>query len=240
MRIEIAADTASLAIAAADALCDAVRTQPDAAIGLPTGNTPVAAYAELQRREAAGDARFAEATAWAVDEFADATLATPGTNSVFYREHLCIALHALRVPDPGAPDPDAHIAAFADALHRAGGLDLCVLGIGRNGHIAFNEPGSAADAPARVVALTEVSRQAHAATFGGIERVPHRGMTLGVADILAARRILVLAHGAHKATIVAAAIEGTQTADVPASWLQHHADVTWLLDPDAASGLTRR
>lgn len=240
MRIEIVADASALAIAAAGAICDAVRAKPDAVLGLPTGNTPIATYAELQRREDAGGVTFTRATAWAIDEFADATRRTPGTNSVFYREHLRIALHALHVPNPGAEDPDAHIAAFADALARAGGLDLCVLGIGRNGHIAFNEPGAAFDAPARVVMLDDVSRQAHAATFGGIERVPLRGMTLGVADILASRRILVLAHGAHKAEVVAAAIEGAPTAALPASWLQRHEGVTWMLDEEAAGRLARR
>jgi glucosamine-6-phosphate deaminase len=239
MRIEIVPDDATLANGAADALCDAVRRKPDAALGLPTGNTPILTYRELQRRQDAGEASFARATAWAIDEFADATRATPGTNSVFYREHLRITLRALHVPNPGAVEPEAHIRAFAAALRKAGGLDLCVLGIGRNGHVAFNEPGSPVDAPARVIDLTPVSRGAHAATFGSLDRVPHRGMTLGMADILESRKILVLAHGTHKATVVAAAIEGPQTADVPASWLQAHDDVTWLIDNAAASALTR-
>ncbi len=239
MRIEIVPDDATLASRAADAICEAVRQKPDAALGLPTGHTPILTYRELQLRQDAGEISFARATAWAIDEFADATRTTPGTNTVFYREHLRLNLGALHVPNPGAAGPTEHIRAFADALRRAGGLDLCVLGIGRNGHVAFNEPGSPVDAPARVVNLKAVSRAAHAATFGSLGRVPHRGMTLGMADILEARKILVLAHGAHKATVVAAAIEGPQTADIPASWLQVHDDVTWIIDDAAASALTR-
>jgi glucosamine-6-phosphate deaminase len=237
MRIEVRADAAAVAAGAADAICEAVRARPAARIGLPTGGTPISTYRELARREARGESDFAQAVVYAVDEFAGATRDTPGTNSVFYRQHVRIHLRALHCPDPAAPDPEAHIRAFADAMRRDGGLDLCVLGIGANGHIAFNEPGAALDSRARVVTLDDVSRRAHAATFGSLDRVPARGMTLGVADLLEARAVLVLAQGEHKAAIVRAAIEGEQTAAVPASWLQPHLNITWLLDESAASSL---
>lgn len=240
MRIDVVADEVTLAVRAADAICDAVRVKRDAVLGLPTGNTPIRAYAEIARRIERGDADLRRASVYAIDEFAGATRTTPGTNSVFYREHLRFPVRALHIPNPGARDAGEHIAAFADALRRAGGFDLCVLGIGRNGHIAFNEPGSAVDAPARVVDLTPSSREAHAATFGSLDAVPSRGMTLGVADILASRAILVLAHGERKASMVRAAIEEAPVADIPASWLQMHDDVTWLLDEAAASQLTAR
>jgi glucosamine-6-phosphate deaminase len=150
-----------------------------------------------------------------------------------------VRFRALHCPNPGAADPDEHIRAFADAIGRAGGLDLCVLGIGVNGHIAFNEPGSGADSRARAVDLAPASRQAHAASFGSLARVPARGMTLGVADLLAARSILMMAQGAGKAAILREAIEGPMTSAVPASWLQAHGDVKWLLDEAAAAALRR-
>ncbi len=240
MRIEVIADEQTLAVGAADAICDAVRAKADAVLGLPTGNTPIRAYEQIGRRVERGEIGFEQAIVYAIDEFAGAARTTPGTNSVFYREHLRFPVGALHIPNPAARDADEHIAAFADALRRAGGFDLCVLGIGRNGHIAFNEPGSAIDAPARVVDLTPVSREAHAATFGSLDAVPARGMTLGVPDILASRAILVLAHGARKAAIVRAAIEESPSATVPASWLQSHENVTWLLDEAAASQLAAR
>lgn len=240
MRTEIVAGEEALAARAADIIRDAVRAKPAALLGLPTGNTPIRAYAELERRVAAGEADFSHTTIYAVDEFAGVTRATPGTNSLFYRQHLNIGQRALHCPNPSAHDADEHIRAFADAIRRAGGLDLCMLGIGINGHAAFNEPGSSRDSRARVVDLTPASREAHAATFGSLAAVPERGMTLGVADLLEARAILVLAAGSRKAAIVRLAIEGPQTADVPASWLQPHADVTWLLDEAAATGLRRR
>jgi glucosamine-6-phosphate deaminase len=240
MRIEIVAVEEALAARAADVICDVVRAKPAALLGLPTGATPVRTYAELERRVAAGAADFSRASVYAIDEFAGATRTTPGTNSVFYRQHLNISQHALHCPNPSAHDADEHIRAFADAIRRADGLDLCVLGIGINGHIAFNEPGSSRDSRARVVDLSPASRAAHTVAFGSLDAVPERGMTLGVADLLEARSILVLASGSQKASIVQRAVEGPETAAVPASWLRSHADVMWVVDEAAAAELRRR
>src|SRR5438105_620338 len=148
MRIEVFPDEATLAIAAADAICDAVRAKPAAVLGLPTGKTPIATYAELDRRARSGAVDFSRANAYALDEFAGVEPTTPGTNAAFFREHLRIPLR-LHLPNPTAIDLDAEIATFAESIRSAGGFDLCVLGIGANGHIAFNEPPSARDAPAR-------------------------------------------------------------------------------------------
>ena len=237
MRIEIVANEAALAVRAADLICDAIRAKPAAMLGLPTGTTPVLTYAELRRRVAAGEADFSRAAIYAIDEFSGAAPAAPGTNCAFYARHVRFGQRSLRCPDASAPDPEAQIRAFVDAIRHAGGFDLCVLGIGVNGHIAFNEPGSVRISRARVVNLTTASREAHAAAFGSLAAVPVRGMTLGVADLLEARSIVVLAAGARKATIVRDAIQGGETPDVPASWLQSHADATWLLDETAASEL---
>jgi glucosamine-6-phosphate deaminase len=239
MRIEIFADEAALAQRAAGLICDAAR-RAGARIGLPTGRTPLATYAELARREASGDCDFTAATAYAIDEFAGPEQGAPGTNAAFFREHLPLRLRALRCPMSSARYPDDHIRAFAEALRLAGGLDLCVLGIGTNGHVAFNEPGSSHEAPARVVELTNESRAAHADAFGGLDRVPRRGMTLGIADIMEARALLVLATGPRKAPAVRAAIEAPPSSSIPASWLRDHPDLTWLLDGAAASLLSRR
>ena len=237
MQVRTLPDTHAVAVAAADVIADVVSEKPDAMLGLPTGNTPIATYEELRRRVDAGALDLSRATVWAVDEFVGPTRATPGTNSVFYRTHLRVPVRALHIPNPSAREPEEHVGAFAAAIRRSGGLDLCVLGIGVNGHIAFNEPPSSAESTAGVVTLAPLSREAHAESFGGLEHVPTRAMTLGVADILAARRILVLATGASKAAIVRRAIEDPPAADVPASWLQQHAGCTWLLSAHAASRL---
>ncbi|MBF6599526.1 MAG: glucosamine-6-phosphate deaminase [Dehalococcoidia bacterium] len=240
MRIRIATDPGALACAGADLVAAVLRERPDAVLGLPTGDTPIGLYDELQRRVEAGAVDLSRAVGWAIDEFSGVPRAAPGTNSVFYRAHVRLPLRALQIPNPAARDPAAHIAAFADALRRAGGFDLCILGIGMNGHIAFNEPGSARDSRARVVTLAAGSRAAHAADFGGVERVPARALTLGIADLLGARRLLVLASGRAKAAIVRVAVVGPVKAEVPASWLQQHDDCTWLLDQEAAAELQGR
>jgi glucosamine-6-phosphate deaminase len=240
MPIEVVRDAAALARRAAEIICETARAKPNAVIGLPSGDTPRATYALLALRAEQGDCELGRVTVFAVDEFADARRDTPGTNSMYFRNEVNVPVRTLHVPNPSARDPDEHVRAFAESVRRAGGFDLCVLGIGVNGHIAFNEPGSGADSRARVVELTESSREAHAAAFGSLDAVRARGLTLGVADLLESRAILVLAQGERKAAVVAAAIEGPATADVPASWLQHHADVTWLLDEAAAARITRR
>lgn len=239
MRIEILAGEAAVAVRAADIVCEAAR-RAGARIGLPTGRTPLAAYAELARREAAGAADFIGVTAYAIDEFADAERGAAGTNEAFFRDHLRLRLKALHCPMSSARYPDVHIRAFAEAVRFAGGLDLCVLGIGKNGHVAFNEPGSPRDAAARVVELTEESRAAHRGEFGSLERVPRRGMTLGIVDMMESRAVLAIATGAYKAPAVRAAIEGAASPDTPASWLRDHVHLTWLLDESAASVLSHR
>jgi glucosamine-6-phosphate deaminase len=240
MRVEVLADEHAVAVRAADIICDVVRTRPDAHIGVPTGQTPIAAYAELARREVNGAIDFSRVVAYAIDEFAGVAATTPGTNAEFYSRYLRFHPKALHCPMSGALYPDVHIRAFAESIRFGGGLDVCVLGIGVNGHIAFNEPGSTEDSAARAVDLTPESRAAHAEEFGSLEQVPARGMTLGVADLLEARAILAIATGTPKARVVRDAIEGEVSAAVPASWLQRHGDVTWLLDEAAAAMLRGR
>lgn len=235
MRIEVLDDAAAVAARAADIICDVLRAKPGALLGLPTGATPLPVYAELERRARRDVGLFANATGYAIDEFVAARRDMPGTNGAYYREHVWLPLHALHCPDASAPDPAQHIHGYADAIQERGGLDLCMLGVGVNGHLAFNEPGSPADSRARVVTLAPETRAAYATAFGG--EAPEMGMTLGIAELLASRQVLVLATGARKATIVRAAIEGPATAAVPASWLRAHAAVTWLLDREAAAAL---
>ena len=138
-----------------------------------------------------------------------------------------------------AADLDAAAAGYEQAIAGAGGIDLALLGIGGNGHIAFNEPGSPFTSRTRVVALAADTRAAAAASFGGIDAVPTDALTIGVATIRAARQCVLLAHGAGKAAIVARALEGPIGPDVPASALRLHPNATVILDAAAASRLTQ-
>ena len=239
MRIVTVRDEAAVAEAAADAICATARAKHDAVVGLPTGGTPIATYRELARRAAEGECDLGLLRAFAVDEFLSVRRSTPGTNAMFYHAHLPAPFPHVRVPNASAADGEAEIAAFAAELRGAGGFDLCVLGVGVNGHVAFNEPGSRADSRARVVELERTSREAYAEAFAGIERVPRHGMTLGVADLLEARALLVLATGIAKAAVVRRALREPPGAAIPASWLQAHPSCTWILDEAAASELPR-
>jgi glucosamine-6-phosphate deaminase len=238
MRIEVAGSARGFAAKAADAVCAAVREKASAVLGLASGRTPIRMYGDLARRVQAGEADLARATAFAIDELYGVPRDHPATNASYFRTHLAgVPLRALHVMDSAAPDPGAECARFARLLHDAGGLDLAVLGIGVNGHLAFNEPGSPFDSRARNVALERSTREPYAAHFGSPEATPAFGLTLGMTELLAARRILLLASGGEKARVVAQALRGPVTEALPASALQRHADVMVLLDRDAAAEL---
>lgn len=235
MEIHRLVDAAEVGREAAGIVCSF--SFPGAALGLPTGATPIPMYEELARMAAARTCDLSGATVWAIDEFCGVAPETPGTNASYYRQHLSVPVRELYCPNAADNHPARHIEEYAAAIRSTGGLDLAVLGVGTNGHVAFNEPGSGRDAPARLVDLEAESRAAHAEAFGGLANVPAQGMTLGIADLLEARAIIVLATGAHKAEVVRAAVEDPPTAGVPASWLQTHERVVWLLDVTAASKL---
>ena len=238
MRVEIAATPEELARRAADAFCAVVRAKPAAALGLASGKTPLGLYAELERRVGRGEIDLTQATAFAIDELYGVPREHPATNTTYFRRELSgVLLRTLHVMDSEAPEADEECSRFLRRIADAGGLDLVVLGIGTNGHLAFNEPGSSFDSRARKAALERSSREPYAPHFGSLEATPAFGLTLGIADLLAAPRALLLASGADKAEAVALAFDGPVTEAVPASALQRHADVTVVLNREAASEL---
>jgi glucosamine-6-phosphate deaminase len=148
----------------------------------------------------------------------------------------------IHFPDAerAAEDPLGAARAFEDAIRAAGGIEVQLLGLGRNGHIAFNEPGSAYASRTRVVELDATTREDAAGAFGGVEQVPERAITVGVATILEARRLRAIALGEHKAPIVARTVDGAIGAEVPSTFLRRHPDATLHLDGAAASLLGTR
>ncbi len=239
MRTHVAADEQDFARRAAGIVCNVVRGRPDAAIGLPSGDTPLGLYAELARRARAGQTDLQGVTAFAIDELYGVPLDHPATNASYFRRHLTehVALRAFHVMDSTTAGPAVECARFRRLIDEAGGLDLVVLGIGLNGHIGFNEPGSPFDSRARQVPLTDTTRAAYVQLFGSAKATPAYGLTLGIADLLEARDVLLLATGVEKAEVVAQALEGPVTETLPASSLQGHLSLTVLLDRDAASRL---
>ena len=216
-----------------------------AVLGLATGSTPLGVYRELIRMHREAGQSFANAVTFNLDEYVPMD---PGGLHSYHRfmrenlfDHLDVPDAAVHIPrgDLPAAEMEAHGLAYEAAIRDAGGIDLQILGIGRTGHIGFNEPGSSRASRTRVVTLDTITRRDAAADFFGEEHVPARAVTMGVATILEAREIALLATGEHKAHIVRRAIEGDVHPDVAATYLQDHPNATVYLDPAAAGELTR-
>jgi glucosamine-6-phosphate deaminase len=219
-------------------------------LGLATGTTPVAVYAHLVELHRAAKLSFSKVTSYNLDEYYPISPLDPNSYRAYMDRHLFryvdIAPNHAHVLDGTIPEAyvGEHTAAFDRWIAADGGLDLQLLGIGRNGHIGFNEPSdlsvdAALKLPTRLAELHPTTRKDAARDFGGDESaVPARALTMGIAPILAARVILILAFGAAKAEPVANSLRGPLTASVPGSLLQTVAGkVTWMLDESAASGL---
>lgn len=204
------------------------------AIGVATGRTPVGVYAQWVRRARCDAPALGRIAAFNLDEFVGIAADQPHTCASYLRTHLGaplgLARDAVRVPD--ARDP----AAYERDIDAAGGIALQILGIGRNGHLGFNEPGSARDSRTRIVDLAPTTREDAAQNFGCLARVPTRGVTVGIATILAARRLRLLAFGAGKRAIVARLLHEPVHAGLPASWLRCHPDARLYVDADALGG----
>ena len=243
MQVAIAgpADVARLA---ADEVSGLLRRRPDAVLGLATGSSPLRLYDELVRRHAVEVLSFARARAFLLDEYVGLPADHPERYAAVIDRVLAARVDlppgAVQAPDGGAADLDAACAAYEEAIRSAGGVDLQVLGIGSNGHLAFNEPGSPLASRTRVTVLTEQTRADNARFFGGdADAVPRRVLTQGLGTIMEARHLVLIATGGGKAEAVRAMLEGPVGPACPASVLQRHPRVTVLLDHAAASLLER-
>ena len=216
-----------------------------AVLGLATGSTPIGVYRELIRRHQAGSLDFSRVVTFNLDEYYPMASDRPHSYRRYMWEnlfaHVNIAKANVHIPDGSVPRERLaeHAAAFERAIADVGGIDFQLLGIGKSGHIGFNEPGSSADSRTRLVTLDTITRKDAAADFFGEDNVPREAITMGVATILEAREIALIATGEHKAAIVQRAVEGEIVPDVAATFLQRHANATVYLDLAAAGELTR-
>lgn len=216
-----------------------------AVLGLATGSTPLGLYAELVRMHREEGLSFANVVTFNLDEYHPIQPAHPRSYRHFMRAHLFdhvdIPTASTHVPDGSvaAAGIEAHCAEYEAMIEAAGGIDFQVLGIGRTGHIGFNEPGSARRSRTRRVTLDPVTRRDAAEDFGGVDNTPRYAITMGVRTILEARRIVLMAWGQHKAEIVRAAVEGPVTPQIAASFLQEHDQARFVIDQAAAGSLTR-
>ena len=241
MEVIIAAPD-ELARLAAGAIEKLLRRCPDAVLGLATGSSPLAVYDELVRLHLDDGLSFARAKAFNLDEY----VGLPADHPERYRnvtEHaftgrVDFAPGAAQGPDGLAEDLVAACAAYEDAIAAAGGVDLQIVGIGTDGHVAFNEPGSSLASRTRVKTLTEQTRADNARFFSGdIDQVPQHVLTQGLGTVMQARHIVLIATGRAKADAVHQLVEGPVSAMWPGTILQHHPHVTVLVDNAAASRL---
>lgn len=242
MKTTVYGDAAALAAALAGEVALQLRRTPALVLGLPTGRTPLALYRHLVRLAREGQADFSRASTFNLDEFVgigpeDAGSYRQYMERHFFR-HINIDRRQIHFLNGKAPGLEAECHRFESAIAAAGGIDLQILGIGANGHIGFNEPADHLVARSHRVRLRAETRRANAALFGGDPyRVPEEALSMGMATILHARSIVLMATGAEKADCVEAMIEGPLTTRVPASFLQLHADVHVMLDEPAARKL---
>ncbi|MBK8447045.1 MAG: glucosamine-6-phosphate deaminase [Micropruina sp.] len=242
MEIVICRDAAEAGRLGAAAIVDLLQRKPDAVLGLATGSSPLAIYDELARRHEAGEVSFAHARGFTLDEYVGLPADHPETyHNVIRRDivgRVDFAPDAVHGPDGLAADIPAFCRSYEEAIAAAGGVDLQILGIGTEGHIGFNEPGSSLASRTRIKTLTKQTRLDNARFFDGdINQVPTHCITQGLGTIMAARHVVLVASGAGKAEAVHHLAEGSVSAMWPGTILQHHPHVTVLLDEGAAGRL---
>jgi len=242
MEIVILPDGAAIAGLAADAIENLLRRKPSAVLGLATGSSPLAIYDELATRCKDGSVSFAQASGFTLDEYVGLPADHPESyRNVIDREFVSrvdFTPGAVQGPDGLADDIPAACAAYEAAIAAAGGVDLQILGIGTDGHIGFNEPGSSLASRTRIKTLARQTRVDNARFFDGdLDAVPTHCLTQGLATIMSARHLVLVATGAGKAEAVHHLVEGAVSALWPATILQHHPHVTVLLDGAAAGRL---
>jgi glucosamine-6-phosphate deaminase len=229
---------------AARRIADRIRAKPNLVLGLATGSTPLGTYRELIRLHQEEGLDFAKVVTFNLDEY----LGLAPTHDQSYRyfmdtnlfDHINIKKANTHLPDGMAKDPATSCQEYEKAIKAAGGIDFQVLGIGGNGHIAFNEPGSPRSSRTRTVNLNEPTIKDNSRFFASIAEVPRQALSMGMATIMEAREVTLLANKANKADAIVRSVEGPATEQVPASILQGHPRATFLVEKEAAAKLKRR
>ncbi len=241
MRIYAAKDYQAMSRRAADIIAAQVVMKPECVLGLATGSTPIGAYQELVARHKRGELSFGEVTTVNLDEYRGLAPTHDQSYRYFMQtnlfDHVDVRREYTFVPDGLAQDPQKECEAYDERVKALGYADLQLLGLGRNGHIGFNEPGDSFVVPTHVIDLTDSTIDANARFFASRDEVPRQALTMGIGVIMHARKILVVASGADKADAVLGMVKGPVTPQMPASILQLHPDVTLVADEAALSKL---
>lgn len=243
MRIYISKNDKDLSRKAANIISAQIIMKPDSVLGLATGSSPIGAYNQLVEWYKKGDLNFSEITSVNLDEYVGLSADNPQSYAYFMHHHLFdhvnIRPDHINIPNGLAEDCAAECARYNQVIQALNGIDLQLLGIGANGHIGFNEPGSAFEKETHQVQLTDDTIQANSRFFDSIDDVPKTALSMGIKNIMQAKHILLVASGKAKADALQKALFGPVTPEVPASILQLHNHVTIVADEDAYSSIAK-
>ncbi|MGX4764479.1 glucosamine-6-phosphate deaminase [Bacillus mojavensis] len=243
MKIIVADHYEDLCKLSAVIIKECVQAKKDAVLGLATGSTPVGLYKQLISDYQAGEIDFSKVITFNLDEYAGLSPSHPQSYNKFMHEHLFQHINVqpdhIHIPQGDNPQLEAECKVYEELIRQAGGIDVQILGIGSNGHIGFNEPGSDFEERTRIVRLSESTIQANARFFGGDPvLVPRLAVSMGIKTIMEfSKHIVLLANGEDKADAIQKMAEGPVTPEIPASILQQHNHVTVIADPKAAQKL---
>ena len=244
MLVEVVEDYDAMSERATEIVVAQIRTKPDSVIGFATGSTPLGLYDGLIAAHRERGLDFSKITTFNLDEYVGLPPDHPRSYHRFMREKLFARVNVnpsrLHVPHGMADDIDAFCRWYERQIEAAGGIDLQILGIGANGHLAFNEPGSSLGSRTRIKTLTEETVRDNARHFETADEVPRHAITMGIGTIMDARKLLLLASGETKADAMRATLEGPVTAMVPATIVQLHRHAHIVLDEAAAARLEYR
>ncbi len=239
MNVLIYENDEQIGIAAGNYMCGQVLQKPDSVLGLATGSTPLKTYKQMIELYKSGAVDFSKVTTFNLDEYVNLDVNDKNSYHSFMHENLFdyinVSEDKINFLDGNAEDTDRECINYENKIKNAGGIDIQLLGIGSNGHIAFNEPDTCFQRRSHVVELKESTVQDNSRFFKSIDDVPTKAVTMGIGSIMQAKKILIIATGKNKAEAVKQLINGNVTPQCPASVLQFHADVTLMLDKEAAS-----
>ena len=241
MRIIEAQDYKDMSRKAANVISAQMILNPESVIGLATGSTPIGVYDQLTEWYKKGDLDFSKIHTVNLDEYKGIDAENKQSYHYFMNQHLFsrvnIELQNIFVPDGMNENQDEECQRYEKLIAGLGGVDLQLLGLGHNGHIGFNEPGTPFDSQTHVVDLTDSTIEANSRFFASRDQVPTKAISMGIASIMAAKKIILFAYGDKKADAIFKMVKGPVTEEVPASVLQNHPDVTLILDQAAAAKL---
>ena len=239
MKIIVTENYEEMSRVAAEQFADVLRNKPDCVLGLATGDTPIGMYQDLIAMYQEGTLDFSKATSVNLDEYYPITPDNDQSYRYFMNhqlfDHVNMDKARTFVPDGTAKDPDAFCRDYEAKIDALGGVDIQVLGIGRNGHIGFNEPADELIPYTHLTELTKSTIEANSRFFASEEDVPKHALTMGVESVFKARKVLLLVSGANKAEAVRAMLNGNLSTHCPASLLKLHPDVTLICDKAAYS-----